>query len=137
MIKLSLAMGNYVMVNSKKHHYPYLDYDKKHINGVEKDTEQLQKKFRLGNAVITKTQNGFHSSFFWDNNFLLKKIKEIRKASKLADKDFINLNTNRSRISGRDLRFFKIVKSNFHKGNEGGDFLMNIYLNLISQNKIL
>jgi len=129
---ISLAMGNYVKIKGKKYHFPYLDYDIKNIKEVERDAKYLQEKFRLGDAVITKTKNGFHSSFFWDSKFSFKKIKEIRKASKLADKDFIDLNTNRSRISGKDLRFFKMVRSEFHKPNEIGNFLKNNYMGMIN-----
>lgn len=128
---ISLAMGNYVKIKGKKYHFPYLDYDTKDIKEVEKDTEYLQEKFKLGNALLTKTTHGFHSSFFWDNRLSFKKIKEIRKASMLADKKFIELNTNRSRISGGDLEFFNIILSRFHTPSEIGDFLKNNYLGMI------
>lgn len=116
--------------NSRLGGYPALDYDTSSQKFVETDTQKLQQKFHLGNAILIKTRHGFHVIFFWDNNLTWEKIIEIIDSSNCDPqfKEFKRIQKiSRIRVQGGDLKIIKTIKSPYHKNNELGDFFYENY----------
>ena len=63
----SLAVGMNSSVDlARDLHVLFLDYDIRNIADVEESVRELQSFWRLGEARIFKTRNGFHVFFFYD-----------------------------------------------------------------------
>ena len=118
---------------NKKENIVALDIDGYLKNDVVKEIKRLINKWKLGNCLLTKTKNGWHSFFFW-NLFSWEKSVEIMKGCKLVDEDFKRFKENdgftRIRVGKKENqkpKIIEIIKSKYHRPNDVGEFFYMNY----------
>jgi len=80
---------NELEVEKKKKYVVFLDYDNVSAKNVEDDMKILQKKFRLGPAIILKTKHGYHGYFI--DAMPQKEMLKVMEAAGYADKRYYNV----------------------------------------------
>lgn len=106
-----------------------LDIDNYPKQKIIQEIKRLQKKYKLGNAILTKSSPQKHHIFFFWNMMSWDKSVKIMKDCRLVDEDWKEFKEKakftRIRVGIKDgykPKIIQTIKSPHHKPNDLGNF---------------
>lgn len=80
----SVAIGMNSTIDWEDSHIVMLDYDLEDIEKVTESVRELQEFYKLADAEVFKTRNGFHV-FFWYDHVPYERLKQIIDFARYVD----------------------------------------------------